>query len=1208
MAKRILFTFFCSANLLLNAQNLVLNPSFEQTTATACGGLFGMEDLSQVVNWNQAITPGSNSDSCSTADFFSACNPSIALSVPANPIGNQYAHSGTRYVGIITQELGSNWREYVQGQLSSPLVAGQSYCVSIYVSLGDNSSIGTNNIGIYFSDTMYHRNPCTVPSGSLIPFTPQVNHNCSNILDKTNWVRLQWNYTAAGGERHLVIGNFFNNANTTNTNAGGGGSLPMPMGYYYLDDVSVTPGTCCYADVADYTDTVCVTDPAFNLSAIAPTTCPATTLNGTWSGPGITNATLGTFNPATAGAGTHTVIYTLPCGAAATIPITVNPCTMLNVCRETNGNLTVSGGTAPYTWSQWSAGGSTPITTQAQCTACNAGNTWFFGTCLSGSMPVTSCSTPAGYVQYATGATVAAPTTFPAQVTDNAGGSQTFNSAADITALPSCSNCPAINLRPSVQQITCFGLSNGSVTLSPTGGTAPYTYVWSPNVSSGAAASNLAAGTYNVTATDANGCTATGSFVINQPTALNATVSQTSPAACGQNTGKIKLSVTGGTPGYTYVWSPNVSTVDSAVNLAGGTYRATVTDSQGCTDTIIAAITSSAGITLSIASQTHTTCGANNGRAKWTVSGGTAPYVYTWSPNVSTVDSATNLAAGTYNVTVRDANNCTTTSSVTINPSSAITVTLQNKRDVNCNATDGFIKVASSGVAPITYVWSPNVGNTDSVFNLSAGIYNVTATDVNGCSASASISINQTNGVNLSIQSTTNATCGQNNGRIKLNATGANTPFTYSWTPNVSTSDSAVNLAGGTYNVTVTDANSCSVSASITLTSSSAVTITSANVHSTSCGQNNGAIKVFAAGGSGTYTYAWTPNVGSADSVSNLSAGGYAVTVSDASGCSATSNYVVNPSTAPTVSITGNTTVCAGATTGLVCQAPVGFTGTYSWNTTPVSTTASVSVPAGNYCVTITETSGCSASACATVTQLQSPTIAINTPANYCEGTNATLTATGSASYVWNTSDTTASITISASGSYSVTATNANGCSASSNTTVVAAAPLGSPNLPDTVSDCDGIFIALNATTTNATSYLWSSGEDTAIISVGTSNLYIVTVANACETKRDSTIAIFENCGCRFFLPSAFTPNGDGNNDTYSWAANCNNIESFVLRVYNRWGEKVFETTDPAIGWNGTFKGEAQPMEVYVAYVIVTYNTGTESKEVSKSGSVTLLR
>lgn len=1198
------FLYFGTAS----SQNMVLNPSFEQTTATSCGGFTGMEDLSQVVNWNQAITPGSNSDSCSTADFFSACNPSISLSVPDNPIGTQHANTGTRYVGIITQEVGSNWREYVQGTLSAPLTAGQSYCVSLYVSLGDNSSIGSNNIGIYFSDTMYHRNPCTSPSGSLVPFTPQLNYSCSNITDKTNWVRIQWSYTATGGERYLVIGNFFNNANTTNASAGGGGALPMPMAYYYVDDVSVVPGTCCYADVANYNDTVCVTDPAFNLTAVAPSTCPPTVLSGTWSGTGITNASLGTFDPSVAGQGTHTVTFTLPCGAAAAVPVTVNPCSMLNVCRESNGNLTASGGSAPYIWSQWSTGGTIQITDQASCTQC--GLTWsspfpgFPAGC--GFPPVESCTSAPGYVQFGTGATIALPTTpsYPIQVTDNSGGSYTINSAADVAALSPCNmNCPAIDLRPSVQHIACNGLNTGAISLSPNGGTAPYTFTWSPNVGTTASVSNLAAGTYSVTVRDANQCTATASFTITEPLVLNASVAQTTMIGCGQGTGSIKLAVSGGSPNYTFTWNPNVSSTDSAGNLTAGTYRVTVTDQNGCTDTTSATITATTGVSINSVVKTDTRCGGNNGTVKLNVTGGSAPLTYVWTPNVSTTDTAGNLTAGIYNITVSDASGCSATATTTVNPSSSVTVSLQNKRDVNCNDTDGFIKVLATGTGSITYTWSPNVGTTDSVFNLPSGTYNVTVTDVNNCSASTSVQIQQMNGVNASIQMQTNPSCGQNNGFIEINATGAATPFVYVWNPNVGSGNTASNLAGGTYGVTITDANNCSTTVSTTLNATPAVTIDDAIVYQ-SCGINSGAIRIFVSGGNGSaYTYTWTPNVGSTDSVSSLAAGNYSVIVSDATGCSATASYNVTVNTPPVVTIAGDFSYCTGGSAALSASGGV----SYVWDNG--NTSSSIDVTAGVYSVTATDANGCTGMASVTVSENLRPAISISgVPAAYCEGTTVILAAAGGISYLWSDNSTNNTLTISASGNYSVTGTDINGCSASSSVSIDPSSVLGTITLPDTVGVCEGDSILLDATTANALSYLWNTGNTTPTISINTSNVYAVTVSNACETKTASVIATFQGCACDFKLPTAFSPNGDGSNDEYKIVYRCNNIISANIRIYNRWGEKVFETDSVNIGWDGIYKGALQPLDVFVAYVSVTYELDNKRKTFSQMGSVTLLR
>lgn len=209
----------------------------------------------------------------------------------------------------------------------------------------------------------------------------------------------------------------------------------------------------------------------------------------------------------------------------------------------------------------------------------------------------------------------------------------------------------------------CFGSATGSATASVTGGTSPYTYAWS-NGGTSASISNLAAGTYTVTVTTATGCTATGSRVVTQPTAI-ATSTAITPATNGQNNGVIDLTVSGGTPAYTYIWS-NGKTTQDINGLAPGTYTVTVTDSKGCTATKSATVPTGTGtpITLSFA-VTNATSGSSNGAIDLTVSGGTSPFSYLWSNGATTQDLA-NLAAGTYAVTVTGANAASATGSATV--------------------------------------------------------------------------------------------------------------------------------------------------------------------------------------------------------------------------------------------------------------------------------------------------------------------------------------------------------------------------------------------------------------------------------------------------------------------------------------------------------------------------------------------------------------
>lgn len=234
------------------SQNLVKNPSFENTI-NSCNTQ--QERFStDLLNWNNGDTNPLN-DSCSTPDLFSICNDSILgivpnpLNMPNSALGYQYARSGVKMAGIITynqapnsncvQLIGLDWREYIQGELITPLVAEQKYKVSFYVSLANKAEWASNNIGVYFSNNGYYRDACAL--GSLINITPHLNYNSTPILDTANWVYLEWEYIASGGENFIMIGNFLNSLNTQITCNNTAFSHQFPYAYYFIDDVSVVP-------------------------------------------------------------------------------------------------------------------------------------------------------------------------------------------------------------------------------------------------------------------------------------------------------------------------------------------------------------------------------------------------------------------------------------------------------------------------------------------------------------------------------------------------------------------------------------------------------------------------------------------------------------------------------------------------------------------------------------------------------------------------------------------------------------------------------------------------------------------------------------------------------------------------------------------------------------------------------------------------------
>ncbi|MGV3638996.1 MAG: cadherin-like beta sandwich domain-containing protein [Adhaeribacter sp.] len=393
---------------------------------------------------------------------------------------------------------------------------------------------------------------------------------------------------------------------------------------------------------------------------------------------------------------------------------------------------------------------------------------------------------------------------------------------------------PAIVLTQSQVNVSCNGGSNGTAAVSATGGTAPYTYSWSPSGGTGAMATGLAAGNYTVTVTDANGQTATGNYAITQPTALTASITAQTNLACnGGSTGSATVSVSGGSPGYTYSWSPSGGTGATATGLSAGTYTVTVTDANSCTTTKSVTITQPASaLTASISAQTNVACnGASTGSATVSVSGGTPGYTYSWSPSGGTAATASGLSAGNYTVTVTDANGCTTAKSVTIIQPTALTAFISAQTNVACNgASTGSATVLASGGTPgYTYSWSPSGGTAATATGLSAGTYTVTVTDANACTTTRSVAITQPTALTATATKTDATTLGGSDGSASVSVLGGTPGYTYSWSPSGGTAATATGLAAGSYTVIITDANACTITRTVTVGQPSAAQVLSFN-------------------------------------------------------------------------------------------------------------------------------------------------------------------------------------------------------------------------------------------------------------------------------------------------------------------------------------------------------------------------------------------
>ena len=602
---------------------------------------------------------------------------------------------------------------------------------------------------------------------------------------------------------------------------------------------------------------------------------------------------------------------------------------------------------------------------------------------------------------------------------------------------------------------TCNGVSDGGATAFATGGTANYSYSWSTSTSSATIATTASitgvhAGTYSVTIIDAYGCSSTSASTVTEPTILVAASVVDSNATCsGFANGGATASATGGTAPYTYSWSTSTSsatiaTTASITGVLAGAYSVTITDANGCSSTSAVTITESTILASAILVDSNITCnGFYDGGATASATGGATPYTYAWSTStgsatIATTASITGVTAGTYSVTIVDANGCSSTSTGTITEPTILVGASVVDSNITCNgfADGGATASAVGGTVPYTYAWS-NSATTASITGVTAGTYSVTIMDVNGCTSASSVTVVEPTTLLSASVVDSNATCnGFANGGASASATGGTAPYTYAWS-NSATTASITGVMAGTYSVTIMDANGCSSTSSATVTEPTTLVAATVVDSTITCnGFANGGATASATGGTAPYSYSWN-NAATTASITGVMAGTYSVTIMDANGCTSTSSTTI---TEPTIllaaTMVDSTISCNGLSDGGATASATGGTAPYSyfWNNT--ATTASITgVTAGTYMVTILDANNCSSVATVTISE---PTLLLgnsHVDSNAtCDGLpngGASALPTGGTApytYLWSTSATTSVITGLSAGIYAVTVTDANGC------------------------------------------------------------------------------------------------------------------------------------------------------------------------------------
>lgn len=854
----------------------------------------------------------------------------------------------------------------------------------------------------------------------------------------------------------------------------------------------------------------------------------------------------------------------------------------------------------------------------------NLSNVTCFGA-NDGSISITiTGGTPPYIYQWSSGPTTdditnLAPGTYDLTVTDQ--------NACSITGTYNITEPPLLTVQLNDSaNVRCNGGSDGAITVVANGGVQPYTYLWS-NGRTTQDLLNVTAGAYTLTVTDAHGCTAILAHTITEPPAITLAFNPTNPACFGGNDGVIDLTVTGGTQPYQYLWTNNAVTED-ITNLTAGVYGVLVTDSNNCFKFDFQSLTTNPPVDVQLQSQGNISCfGGSNGYINLNITGGAAgAYTFTWSDPSATGQNPTGLAAGTYKVTVADANGCSDSLTVILTESPLLSVNLVKIDSVTCYGLhNGSISIdVLGGVQPYSYLWSDNAVDEDRL-NIGTGTYSITVTDANNCTATLQNLV--VPGPSQALATTltgVNPSCfGVSNGSVDLTVTGGTTPYTYNWNNGPHTEDQT-SLDGGRYAVEVIDYSGCTAFDTITLVPASAVSIAESITDLICHGTNNGQISLTVTGGTSPYTYSWS-NSSTANPLTGLAGGTYDVTVTDAQGCAAHGTYDVAEPDSIALNIIGTNVTCFGDKNGVATPLIEGGTPnyTYAWSDGETGPIASSLDPL-TYTLTVTDANGCTVTKDVTISGPAELVLSVDSVlSNQCfgdqNGTVSTHATGGTRPYQFsvlnNVSQPDSNFVGLDAGNYTAVVLDANNCRATSNFTISEPTDWSIKFKDPYVFVSRGAYVYLQPILSDSSlapyTYSWvpATGLDcdtcaTVKASPVETTTYTVTITDKNNCSHEAQIVVVVKDGYEIFYPNVFSPNGDGNNDT--WAPiDFGAAKTMNVKIFNRWGEKVFETSELEKGWDGTYKGSIMAPDTYIYVVHGTYQNG---KEFSKTGSFALIR
>ena len=762
---------------------------------------------------------------------------------------------------------------------------------------------------------------------------------------------------------------------------------------------------------------------------------------------------------------------------------------------------------------------------------------------------------------------------------------------------------------------SCSPGSDGTATAIVSGVPPGYAISWSPVPGAGQGTltpSSMTAGTYNLTITTPQGCTANTAVNIVQPNGITTTSTNTNVSCFGISNGSATLTATGGTGTLSYSWTgsptPINSVTGSAGGLSAGTYTCTVNDTKGCSSKTIFTITQPPVLTVSAVGLPATCNKDCNGQLICVPSGGTSAYTYSWN-TACTNPSCTLVCAGIYTVTITDAHGCISTDTALVAQPPPLSLTIHPSA-AHCNRSDGSDSVFVSGGTPgYTYSWFPGSGSsTQSYHNIPAGTYTAYIHDANNCQISDTNVVSNLPGVNLALVSTINVTCfGGKNGSATVSGSGGFPVYSYDWAPSPSSGQGTVTASGlgaGTYLCKITDSMKCSATIPVQIIQPPQLVL-SPSTPGPICIGGCTNLSASATGGSPAYTYSWTLNgLPSATHVCPLVTTTYTVSCTDSHGCLVAPVPLTVPVDPPLeVLTTGDATICPGTSDTLHANAS-GGNGHYSYLWMPAAGLSSTTIqnPVASplttttYTVIVSDNCGTPTDSSMVIIKLLPPPALDFTSSDTIGCAPICIHFSGSsvppcASASWTFGDGgkgtgcgNATHCYSLGGNYTVTytVTDIDGCKGTvSKVDFIKAYPtpeaaFNATPQPTSILSPEITFIDMS---TGASTWTWNFGD----LNGATSNLenpkylytdtgcYRVTliITNTYNCRDTANTLICIDSDFTFYAPNTFTPNGDGKNEIwmpYGIGIDPNNYD---LMMFDRWGNLMFETNTWGQGWDG---------------------------------------